>query len=390
MQREETHPLIAVTANSCWNIVNFRSGLIDSLENAGYRVAALAPEDAHAPKLLQRGIALETLRIDSKGQSPRRDLLLLWQYRRALRRIRPAAMLSFTMKPNVYGSLAAASLGIPVINNVSGLGTAFIAGGAIERIVTALMRQAMRRSSTVFFQNSDDLSLFVERRIVSPVQAQLINGSGIDLDRFAPVVRTPEADSTPEAIGPIFLQVGRLLRDKGVREFVEAARIVRATLPAARFRLLGPLGAANRTAVPDDEVDAWVASGLIDYRGEKDDVRADLAAADCVVLASYREGLPRSLIEAAAMGRPAIATDVPGCRAAVDDGVTGYLCAPRSGTALAEAMLRFAALDQEARNRMGVAARAKAVREFDQKLVAAAYLDALARAGVIAAPNRTG
>ena len=396
MQREESHPLIAVTANSCWNIVNFRSGLIDSLENAGYRVAALAPEDAHAPKLLQRGIALETLRIDSKGQSPRRDLLLLWQYRRALRRIRPAAMLSFTMKPNVYGSLAAASLGIPVINNVSGLGTAFIAGGAIERIVTALMRHAMRRSSTVFFQNSDDLSLFVERRIVSPVQAQLINGSGIDLDRFAPVVRTPEADSTPEvdstseAIGPIFLQVGRLLRDKGVREFVEAARIVRATLPAARFRLLGPLGAANRTAVPDDEVDAWVASGLIDYRGEKDDVRADLAAADCVVLASYREGLPRSLIEAAAMGRPAIATDVPGCRAAVDDGVTGYLCAPRSGTALAEAMLRFAALDQEARNRMGVAARAKAVREFDQKLVAAAYLDALARAGVIAAPSRAG
>ena len=388
MQREETHPLIAVTANSCWNIVNFRSGLIDSLENAGYRVAALAPEDVHAPKLLQRGIALEKLRIDSKGQSPRRDLLLLWQYRRALRRIRPAAMLSFTMKPNVYGSLAAASLGIPVINNVSGLGTAFIAGGAIERIVTALMRQAMRRSSTVFFQNSDDLSLFVARRIVSPVQAQLINGSGIDLDRFAPVVRTPEADSTPEAIGPIFLQVGRLLRDKGVREFVEAARIVRATLPAARFRLLGPLGAANRTAVPDDEVDAWVASGLIDYRGEKDDVRADLAAADCVVLASYREGLPRSLIEAAAMGRPAIATDVPGCRAAVDDGVTGYLCAPRSGTALAEAMLRFAALDHEARNRMGVAARAKAVREFDQKLVAAAYLDALARAGVIAAPNR--
>jgi len=394
--------LIAVTANSCWNIVNFRSGLIDSLENAGYRVAALAPEDVHAPKLLQRGIALEKLRIDSKGQSPRRDLLLLWQYRRALRRIRPAAMLSFTMKPNVYGSLAAASLGIPVINNVSGLGTAFIAGGAIERIVTALMRLAMRRSSTVFFQNSDDLSLFVARRIVSPVQAQLINGSGIDLDRFAPVVRTPEVDSTPEAvstpevdstseaIGPIFLQVGRLLRDKGVREFVEAARIVRATLPAARFRLLGPLGAANRTAVPDDEVDAWVASGLIDYRGEKDDVRADLAAADCVVLASYREGLPRSLIEAAAMGRPAIATDVPGCRAAVDDGVTGYLCAPRSGTALAEAMLRFAALDHEARNRMGVAARAKAVGEFDQKLVAAAYLDALARAGVIAAPNRTG
>ena len=377
MQRYELPPLIALTANSCWNIVNFRSGLIDAFEAAGYRVAVLAPDDAHAYKLVQRGISLESLRIDNKGQSPQRDLDLLWQYRSVLRRIKPAALLSFTIKPNIYGSLAAASLGIPVINNVSGLGTAFIAGGWIERIVTILARRAMRRSSTVFFQNADDLALFEARRIVSPGQAQLINGSGVDLAHFTPVAR-----SGNEA-GPVFLQVGRLLRDKGVFEFVEAAKIVRQRLPDSRFQLLGPLGADNRTAVPDDQVSAWVKAESIEYLGEKDDVRPDLAAADCVVLASYREGLPRSLIEAAAMGRPAIATDVPGCRSAVDNGVTGFLCASRSGAALAEAMLRFAALDEAARHRMGEAARAKAEREFDQALVATAYLDALSRAGVV-------
>ena len=384
MQRNKHTPLIALTANSCWNIVNFRSGLIDALEAAGYRVAIIAPDDAHAKRLLHRGITLETLKIDNQGQSPRRDLELMWRYRRVLRRIEPAALLSFTVKPNIYGSLAASSLGIPVINNVSGLGTAFIAGGWLERLVTFLTRRAMRRSVTVFFQNADDRALFEARRIVSPLQARLINGSGVDLAHFSP------AAPTKNVKGPVFLQVGRLLRDKGVGEFVEAAKIVRERLPDARFQLLGPLGADNRTAVPDDEVRAWVEAGWVQYLGEKDDVRPDLAAADCVVLASYREGLPRSLIEAAAMGRPAIATDVPGCRAAVDDGKTGFLCAPRSGSALAETMLRFAALDPGARQKMGLAAREKAVREFDQALVATAYLDALARAGLVPERKRKG
>ena len=376
MQRINHPPLIALTANSCWNIINFRSGLIDALEAAGYRIAVIAPDDAYAKKLVQRGIALEPLRIDNKGQSPLRDLDLLRQYRRVMRRLEPAALLSFTVKPNIYGSLAASSLGVPVINNVSGLGTAFIAGGWLERLVTLLARVAMRRSATVFFQNGDDRALFEARRIVSPLQAQLINGSGVDLAHFSP------AAATENVKGPVFLQVGRLLRDKGVAEFVAAASIVRERLPDARFQLLGPLGADNRTAVLDEEVSAWVEAGSIEYLGEKDDVRPHLAAADCVVLASYREGLPRSLIEAAAMGRPVIATDVPGCRAAVDDGQTGFLCAPKSGTALAAAMLRFAALDPQAQKNMGLAAREKAVRLFDQQLVATAYLDALARAGV--------
>ena len=369
-------PLIALTANSLWNIVNFRSALIESFASMGYRVVVLAPEGAHAETLLQRGISLAPLRIDNKGQSPLRDIGLIRQYRRELRRLAPAALLSFTIKPNIYGSLAAASLGIPVINNISGLGTAFISGGWLEKLVELLYRAALRRSSTVFFQNRDDQALFVERGLISPGQAQLLNGSGVDLDAFTP-------RPTGKQTGICYLLVGRLLWDKGVGEFVEAARIVRQTLPESRFQLLGAIGADNRTAVGRASVEGWVSEGLIDYLGELEDVRPCLAAADCVVLPSYREGLPRSLIEAAAMGRPAIATDVPGCRAAIDDQVTGYLCEPRSGAALAEAMIRFAKLDESARTTMGVKARAKAVREFDEKAVVAAYYSSLARAGVI-------
>lgn len=376
MQRDDKCPLVVLTANSCWNIVNFRRGLIDDLQAAGYRIAVLAPDDGHGDKLLHSGIALISLQIDNKGLSPLRDARLIARYRRELRRIAPAALLSFTVKPNIYGSLAAASLGIPVINNISGLGTAFIAGGWLERLVSLLYRAALRRSATVFFQNRDDQELFLARRLVTPRQARLLNGSGVDLVEFAPRP-APAARG-----GPRFLLVARLLWDKGVAEFVEAARIVRRTVPSARFALLGAIGVDNRTAVPLEAVETWVRDGVIDYLGERDDVRPHLAAADCVVLPSYREGLPRTLIEAAAMGRPAIATDVPGCRAAIDDGVTGLLCEARSGRALAEAMIAFAALDVAARDAMGRQARAKAVREFDQRDVANAYREALVHAGV--------
>ena len=366
-----------LAANSCWNIVNFRSGLIDFLKTAGYHIVVVAPADRYAGKLIHRGISVVSLSVDNKGLSPVRDGRLFANYRRELRRLAPAALLSFTIKPNVYGSLAAHSLGIPVINNISGLGTAFIRGGWLERLVGLLYRASLRRSATVFFQNSDDRALFLKRNLVRPFQSQLLNGSGIDLKEFHPRSGPPQ-----KAREPIFLLVARLLWDKGVGEFVEAARIVRERLPGARFQLLGPLGTDNRTAVPKPEVERWVSEGVIEYLGEQADVRPFLAAADCIVLPSYREGLPRTLIEAAAMGRPAITTDVPGCRAAVDDGLTGLLCASRSANSLADALLRFEDLDTNARLKMGEAAREKAVREFDQRAVNAAYFAALERAGV--------
>jgi glycosyltransferase involved in cell wall biosynthesis len=304
--------------------------------------------------------------------SPARDFALAVRYLAALRRVRPAVFLGYTAKPNVYGSLAAHLLGIPVINNVSGLGTAFIREGLLTRIVSGLYRHAFRRSSTVFFQNPEDRELFVSKRLVEAGKTSVLPGSGIDLRRFAPA----------EAVRPggrpfTFLLVARLLWDKGVGEYVQAARRVREAHPDVRFQLLGFLDVANRTAVPRAEVERWVAEGVIEYLGHADDVRPFLAHADCVVLPSYREGLPRTLLEAAAMGKPLIATDVPGCRHIADHGVNGYLCAVRDPAALAEAMSRMLALPVAERSAMGAAARAKAEAEFDERVVVDRYLAAI-------------
>jgi glycosyltransferase involved in cell wall biosynthesis len=365
---------IVLSINTSWNIVNFRSGLIRRLQAAGYDVVAVSPPDAHVATLIAMGVRHVPIAIDSKGLSPVADLRLLAEYRRILKRLRPAAFLGWTIKPNVYGSLAAHSLGIPVINNISGLGTAFIKVGLLTRLVRQLYRSALARSATVFFQNRHDRDLFVEQRMVKAGQTALLPGSGIDLADFTPAGVAAEAQ--PFA----FLMVARLLRDKGVVEFADAARIVRARWPDVRFQLLGFLDVANRTAIDRDTVEGWMREGVIDYLGEAGDVRPYLAAASAVVLPSYREGMPRSLLEAAAMGKPLVATDVPGCTEIARAGENAFLCTVRDAASLAEAMLAMLALTSEARRAMGERSRAIAEAEFDTAVVEARYLGAVARA----------
>jgi len=283
-------------------------------------------------------------------------------------------VLSFTIKNNLFGAMAARGTGTPFIPNVTGLGTAFLSGGALQTVAETLYRRAFAPLRVIFFQNEDDRDLFLRRRLARPDQARVLPGSGIDLTRFA------AAPPPPPGAPPVFLMIARLLRDKGVVEFVEAARRIRAHTPTARFQLLGAAGAENRTAIDAATVRAWVDEGVVEHLGVTPDVRPFIAAADCVVLPSYREGAPRTLIEAAAMGRPLIATDVPGCRAVVERDVTGFLCAPRDADSLAAAMRRFLDAPPEARTAMGRAGRAKMEREYDEALVVGAYRDAIARA----------
>jgi glycosyltransferase involved in cell wall biosynthesis len=368
-----TPKTILLSINASWNIVNFRLSLIAGLQREGYRVSALAPPDRYSERLEGIGVAYQPIAMDRQGISPVRDLLLLWRYYRLLGRVRPDIYLGYTPKPNIYGSLAAHARGIPVINNVAGLGTAFIRRGWLTLVVKALYRLAFARSRLVFFQNEEDLRQFVDSGIVRAARARLLPGSGIDLARFAPAGARAE--------GPVtFLLIGRLLWDKGVGEYAAAARLLRDRLPEARFQLLGPLDVPNRTAVSRAEVAGWVAEGLIDYLGEADDVRPFIAAADCIVLPSYREGLPRTLLEGAAMARPLIATDVPGCRAVVDHGGNGLLCAAHDARALAEAMLEMARLSPEERDALGAAGRAKVEAGFGDRIVVGRYLEAVREA----------
>jgi glycosyltransferase involved in cell wall biosynthesis len=362
---------VVLTVNAAWNIWNFRRALVQALVADGHRVTILAPADDTVPALQTLGAAFEPLAISPKGLNPIEGLSLYRAYLAAWRRLRPDCVLGFTIKPNVFAAMAAQRHAIPFVPNVTGLGTAFLSGGLLRFVAQSLYRRAFDRLPTVFFQNSDDRDLFISRHLVRPEQARLLPGSGIDTVYFS-------AQPMPQG-APVFLMVARLLRDKGVREYVEAARLVRAQHPEVEFQLLGEVGASNRSAIARAELDGWLREGVVRYLGTTEDVRPMMTAAHCVVLPSYREGAPRTLIEAAALGRPVIATDVPGCRAVLDDGKTGFLCAVRDAPALAAACNKLLALPHYARVAMGAAGRAKMVAEYDQALVIAAYRDMLAQ-----------
>ena len=362
--------VVAVSGNSSWEIIVRRSGLIRALREHGYEPIVIVPIDpATEERIAKIDVKRIAVRIDRSGLNPFLDLRLLWDYRRILQRLRPIAYLGFTIKPNIYGCLAARAAGIPSIANISGLGTAFIRPGRLQAFVTRLYRIALSRASVVFFQNSDDQRHFLARRLVGPDQARLLPGSGVDLDHFKPAPLPSGALS--------FLFTGRLLGDKGVRELVEAARTIRDESRDLRIRLLGPVDAGNRTGIRRDELDRWIAEGLVDYLGETADVRPFIEQATAVILPSYREGLSRSLLEAAAMGRPLIATDVPGCRELIDDGVNGFLCRAQDPGSLAEAMRKLALLSPERRSAMGRESRRMVEQRFSETVVISAYLDAL-------------
>lgn len=363
---------VLITVNAAWNIWNFRRSLVRSLQADGHRITILAPHDESVPALQASGCRFVPLAMDVKGLNPVADFGLMRRFGRHFRSERPDVVLSYTVKNNLFGALAARPLGLPFIPNITGLGTAFLSGGVLRTIAEGLYRKAFKHPEKVFFQNSDDRDFFIQRNLIRIGQAELVPGSGIDLGHF-------EMAPFPAAEGPpVFLMIARLLRDKGVAEFVEAARRVKTFVPQARFQLLGALAPENRGAIDPEVVHGWHAEGTIEYLGQASDVRPHIAAASCVVLPSYREGAPRTLIEAAAMGRPIITTDVPGCRSVIEGGVTGYLCAARNGESLAQACLKFLELSDGARAEMGRRGREKMQREFDQAIVIGAYRNALA------------
>ncbi|MER9468206.1 glycosyltransferase family 4 protein [Mesorhizobium sp. M0482] len=365
---------LIISVNLAWNIVNFRAGLVRALIAAGYRVTVVAVADGYENRVVELGCDFIPVKMAEHGTSPLEDIKLMFQYYKIFKVLRPDAILSFTIKPNIFGSLAANWLSIPVINNVPGLGSAFSGNGLVKLVVERLYRISFRRAVKVIFQNEQDRELFSDRRLVEPKKALVVPGSGIDLSHFQNSRRSTNDNS---AEGLTFIFVGRLLREKGVVEFVEAARLVKRLRPTLRFQILGFV-AEGSTAVTHAELVAWQEAGIIEYLGSSDDVRPFVQNADCVVLPSfYREGTPRSLLEAAALSRPIITTDWVGCRDVVDDGVNGYLCRVKDHTHLAEQIIKFIALSPAQRIIMGVAGRAKVERQFDEKIVVRRYIDIL-------------
>jgi len=363
---------IMFCANSAWNIVNFRLPLMRYLADLGYRVSAAAPPNGYEEACREVGFDFFPFQMSRKGTNPLTDLRTCFSLKKIFRRERPDLVCNFTVKPDIYGTIAAAACRIPAVNNISGLGTVFITHSFVTGLVKKLYRYSQKRAAKVFFQNVDDLSQFLEHGLVPEEKTGILPGSGIDLERFAPADPDGYSGSNVQSTCT-FLLIGRMLGDKGVREYVEAARIITAERRDGQFMLLGPLDHHNRTAIGPNELEEWSISGVVRYLGAAEDVRSHIAAADCVVLPSYREGTPRTLLEAAAMGKPIVATDVPGCRQVVDEAVTGYLCRPYSADSLAGAIRKILNLRPRERYDMGMRGRKKMEREYDQRLVFEAY-----------------
>jgi glycosyltransferase involved in cell wall biosynthesis len=369
-----------VAINTTWNIFNFRRGLITALGAAGFRVAAFAPPDEYVGRVESFGARYVPMQLDNASTNPLRELMTLLRMVRLLKRERPALLLTYTPKVNIYLSLAARVCGIPVVANVSGLGRTFIAGGWLTLIAQLMYRIAFSWPERIFFQNAEDRAAFLDAGLAKEARTALIPGSGVDVSRFS-----PEQKVRPEGTFA-FLMVARLMWDKGVGEYVAAARQLKADFPAVSFRMVGFLDVPSPSAVPRGEVEKWEREGVIEYLGHSDDMVPIYAESDCVVLPSYREGMPKTLLEAASMGLPAIATDVPGCRQAVADGETGFLCSVRDAPALAEAMRRMLMLTPEQRVCMGKLARARIVGAFDENIVVERYMDVVK--GILSEPRR--
>lgn len=359
---------VVLVLNAAWNVYNFRLGLLRGLEEAGHSIEVVAPSDAYASRI---PYPFHAVPMNPKGVNPLEDALLFLRLVRLYRRLKPDVVLHYTPKPNIYGSLAAGVLGIPSISNIAGLGTGFEGGGALSFLLRNLYRAALRFPGTVFFQNGEDRATLLKLGLVRPERADQVPGSGVPVERLVP-------DAFRRGRPFVFLFVSRLLRQKGVADYVAAASLIKQDRPDSVFRIAGFLDVSNPGAISAAEMQAWVDLGDVEYLGPSDDVPALMRRADCIVLPTYyREGVPRVLLEGAALGKPLIATHIAGCKELLDDEVNGFVCRPRDPEDLAHQMRRLMDLDDEALEKMGAAARAKVVREFDEKLVIGKYAGAI-------------
>ncbi|MFC4708938.1 glycosyltransferase family 4 protein [Paraburkholderia caffeinitolerans] len=358
---------VALVCNTAWAIYTYRQGLLRALASAGAEVLILAPRDRTFEPLVAMGCHCIDLPVASKGTNPIDDLQTLHALYRHYRDLRPDIVFHYTIKPNIYGSIAAWLARTPSVAVTTGLGYVFIQKSRTANIAKLLYRFAFRFPHEVWFLNRDDETAFRSQNLLAhPERARLLHGEGVDLIEFA---FTP----LPERREFVFVLIGRLLWDKGIGEYVEAARRLRMHAPEARFQLLGPAGVDNPSAISREEVATWESEGVIEYLGETADVRPYIANADCVVLPSYREGVPRTLMEASAMGRPIVATDVPGCREVVEHGVNGLLCEARNPDALATSLARMLDLTFAQRAAMASNGRKKIAKEFDERVVVQRY-----------------
>lgn len=349
-----------------------REGLMNALQKEGYDVYVLTHVNRHKEKVEATG--LKVIDVGSGNINPIMVGKYIWRLFTEIRKIRPDVILTFSVRPAIWGNFVARMLKIPVITNITGTGPLFESNNLAYRIIRAIYPLALKKTKLVFFQNYDDQAGFIERRFVSQQQTARIPGSGVDYHKFDPkhFIKTNKESFD-------FLFIGRLIIDKGIMEFIDASKELKAKYPTMKFKIIGPFWQQNLklNQISRRIIDTMVESGVIEYLGEKKDVRKYIADADCIVLPSYREGTSNVLLESASMERPVIASDVTGCREIVDHNLTGYLCRPKDAFDLAQKMETMYQLPEEERVRMGKRGREKVIKEFDKQIVITTYLKSI-------------
>lgn len=359
---------LVFSGNTAWGMYNFRSKLLKHYADIA-RVTVIAPhDDVYSGKLRELGCEVADIDIQAKGRNPLADILLVVKYVRLFKRLKPDCSITYTIKPNIYASIAARILGIPFLPVTTGLGYIFLHRNLTSMIAKVLYKLAFQKARQVWFLNNDDMKIFKELGLVSENKARLLHGEGINTEKL-PVMPLNDASDSFR-----FLLIGRMIADKGLYEYADAAKMVKQKHPDVQFWLLGPLWKENPAAVSEEQLRQWDNEGVVAYLGATDDVTKYINQADCVVLpSSYREGVPFTLMEGASMGRPLIATNIPGCRDVVIDGVTGYLCKVKNVNSLADAMESIMALSPSQRRQMGMAGREYMEREFDIRHIIKQY-----------------
>lgn len=360
---------ILLVGNTAWSMYNFRRNLMQHLVKLGYKVSVLAPTEADFDERIRMlGVDFYDLPLKAKGTNPISDLVLIWRIRNYIKKLKPDFAFFYTIKPNIYGGLAARMCNLPFIPVTTGLGYTFIVENWVSKLARKLYKLSFRGADKVWFLNDDDKNDFLKYRLLPKEKTFILKGEGVDIERFS-VAEMPRKTS--------FLLMARMLWDKGVGEFVEAARILKKEYPDAEFNLLGFLNAENPAAISEEQIRAWEKEGIVNYLGVTKDVRPYVQETTALVLPSYREGIPISLLEGASMGRIIIATDAVGCRNAVDNGVNGFLVPIKNSVALSEAIRKVLEMSYDDKVAMGLAGRRKVEKEFAEELILKVYEDTL-------------
>lgn len=352
---------IAVIANNDLGLYNFRKELLERLLREGYAVTILLPDGEKVRDMQAMGCAFEELAVDRRGTNPFRDFKLFLGIIRKLMRIRPDTVLTYTVKPNIYGGMAARLLHIPYIANITGLGSALETPGLLQKITMRMYRTGLKKAGCVFCQNKENLR-FVKRRKITGEKVRLLPGSGVNLRHFSLQAYPP--DGTLE-----FVFVSRVMKEKGINEYLEAARMTRKKYPNTRFHICGFCEEEFAGRLKKLQ-----AEGLIEYHGLVTDIRQVLKDMHCAVLPSYHEGMSNALLEAAATGRVLIASNIPGCRECLKDREGGFLVKPGDAGDLAKKMEKFIRIPYEGKRKMGLKARTWVEGHFDRNLVVDAYM----------------